>query len=187
MAEMNKTAGVLVERNTALQNIKKYFIYKFGEIKKARAYYLFLLPYAIIFTTFTVVPVVVAMGLSFTAFNMVQAPRFIFIDNYYQLFMVDDLFVVALKNTLLFSAIIGPVGYFISLGFAWLINEMPPKFRTLLTFIFYAPSMSGAIYDIPICLFGGRIRVLNSNLLSLNIIVEAIPWLKNEKPSRSAL
>jgi multiple sugar transport system permease protein len=182
MAEMNKTAGVLVERNTALQNIKKYFIYKFGEIKKARAYYLFLLPYAIIFTTFTVVPVVVAMGLSFTAFNMVQAPRFIFIDNYYQLFMVDDLFVVALKNTLLFSAIIGPVGYFISLGFAWLINEMPPKFRTLLTFIFYAPSMSGASYMIFQYVFSAdEYGFLNSNLLSLNIIVEAIPWLKNEK------
>lgn len=184
MAELNNTAGSLpVTQNSAMRNIAKYFSYKFGEMKKARAYYLFIFPYALIFTVFTIVPVIVSIGLSFTAFNMIQAPRFIFIENYYQLFMIDDLFITAIKNTLLFSAITGPVGYFMSLGFAWLINEMPPKIRAVMTLCFYAPALSmGSSYMIFQNLFSSdEYGYLNSYLLKLNVITEAIPWLKDEK------
>ncbi len=182
MAELNKTAGDVPARNTALQNIGKYFKFKFGEMKKARAYYLFLLPYALIFTTFIVIPVIVSIGLSFTSFNMIQSPRFIFIDNYYQLFMVDDLFLTAVKNTIVFSAITGPVGYLMCLGFAWLINEMPPKIRAVMTLLFYAPAISGNSYVIFSFLFSAdEYGFLNSRLLDWGFINEAIPWLKNEK------
>ncbi len=182
MAELNKTAGDVPARNTALQNIGKYFKFKFGEMKKARAYYLFLLPYALIFTTFIVIPVIVSIGLSFTSFNMIQSPRFIFIDNYYQLFMVDDLFLTAVKNTIVFSAITGPVGYLMCLGFAWLINEMPPKIRAVMTLLFYAPAISGNSYVIFSFLFSAdQYGFLNSRLLDWGFINEAIPWLKNEK------
>ena len=181
MAELNKTAGDVPARNTALQNIGKYFKFKFGEMKKARAYYLFLLPYALIFTTFIVIPVIVSIGLSFTSFNMIQSPRFIFIDNYYQLFMVDDLFLTAVKNTIVFSAITGPVGYLMCLGFAWLINEMPPKIRAVMTLLFYAPAISGNSYVIFTLLFSAdEYGFLNSRLLDWGFINEAIPWLKNE-------
>ncbi len=181
MAELNKTAGDVPARNTALQNIGKYFKFKFGEMKKARAYYLFLLPYALIFTTFIVIPVIVSIGLSFTSFNMIQSPRFIFIDNYYQLFMVDDLFLTAVKNTIVFSAITGPVGYLMCLGFAWLINEMPPKIRAVMTLLFYAPAISGNSYVIFTFLFSAdEYGFLNSRLLNWGFINEAIPWLKDE-------
>ncbi|PWL51755.1 MAG: ABC transporter permease [Clostridiales bacterium] len=164
-----------------MQNIGKYFKFKFGEMKKARAYYLFLLPYALIFTTFIVIPVIVSIGLSFTSFNMIQSPRFIFIDNYYQLFMVDDLFLTAVKNTIVFSAITGPVGYLMCLGFAWLINEMPPKIRAVMTLLFYAPAISGNSYVIFTFLFSAdEYGFLNSRLLDWGFINEAIPWLKNE-------
>lgn len=182
MAELNKTAGAASARNTALQNIGKYFQFKFGEMKKARAYYFFLLPYALIFTTFIIIPVVVSIGLSFTSFNMIQSPRFIFIDNYYQLFMVDDLFLTAVKNTIVFSAITGPVGYLMCLGFAWLINEMPPKIRAVMTLLFYAPAISGNSYVIFSFLFSAdQYGFLNSRLLDWGFINEAIPWLKNEE------
>ena len=181
MAEINKTAGDMPVRNTAWQNIGKYFKFKFGEMKKARAYYLFILPYALIFTTFIIIPVIVSIGLSFTSFNMIQSPRFIFIDNYYQLFMVDDLFLTAIKNTIVFSVITGPIGYLMSLGFAWLINEMPPKIRAVMTLLFYAPSISGQSYVIFSFLFSAdEYGFLNSRLLQWGFINEAIPWLKNE-------
>lgn len=178
---MNQTAGTAPVRNSAWQNIKKYFQYKFGEMKKARSYYLFILPFAVIFTTFIIVPVIVSIGLSFTSFNMIQSPRFIFIDNYYQLFMVDDLFITAIKNTLVFSVITGPVGYLMCLGFAWLINEMPPKVRAFMTLLFYAPAISGQSYVIFSFLFSAdEYGFLNSRLLDWGFITEAIPWLKNE-------
>ncbi len=182
MAELNNTAGrAPAAQNTAMQNIRKYFSFKFGEMKKARAYYLFILPFGLIFTTFIIIPVIISIFLSFTAFNMIQSPKFIFIDNYYQLFMVDDLFLIAIKNTLLFSAIVGPVGYLMSLGFAWLINEMPPKFRAILTLCFYAPAISGQSYTIFKFIFSSdEYGYLNSYLMKMNIITEAKLWLKDE-------
>lgn len=181
MAEINKTADVVPARNTAWQNICKYFRFKFGEMKKARTYYLFLLPYALIFTVFTVIPVVVSVGLSFTSFNMIQSPRFIFIDNYYQLFMVDDLFLTAIKNTLVFSVITGPIGYMMCLGFAWLVNELPPKVRSVMTLLFYAPAISGNSYVIFSFIFSSdEYGFLNSRLMNWGFINEAITWLKDE-------
>ena len=46
-------------------------------------------------------PVVISMILSFTYFNMLEFPRFVGWDNYTRLFLEDDIFLVALKNTLL--------------------------------------------------------------------------------------
>ena len=62
------------------------------------------LPFMFIFVLFTVVPVVASLFLSFTQFNMLEAPKFIFMDNYITLFLDDELFITALKNTLIFYA-----------------------------------------------------------------------------------
>lgn len=83
----------------------------------------------ILFTLFTVFPVVISMILSFTYFNMLEFPRFVGWDNYTRLFLEDDIFLVALKNTLLFAAITGPISYLACFLFAWVINELGPRAR----------------------------------------------------------
>ena len=56
------------------------------EIKRNKTAYFLVAPFMIIFFVFTVVPVFVSIGLSFTTFNMLQVPDFILFDNYIRLF-----------------------------------------------------------------------------------------------------
>ncbi len=79
------------------------------EIRKNRAFYLMLAPYFILFFLFTVVPVLMSMALSLTYFNMLEMPTFIGWDNYLKLLFKDDIFTIALQNTLIFAVVTGPV------------------------------------------------------------------------------
>ena len=63
--------------------------------------YAFVAPYTILFTVFSIVPVVMSMGLSLTYFNVLETPVFNGISNYLRLFLDDKLFLTAVKNTLL--------------------------------------------------------------------------------------
>ncbi len=175
------TEAAAKRQPTAWQNIKKYVAYKWYEMKKAKTYYFFVLPYALIFITFTVVPVIISIYLSFTTFNLLQPPKFVFIENYYKLFMLDELFIVAIKNTLLLATITGPVGYLLCLMFAWFLNEMPPKFRAVLTLLFYAPALTQASTIFTFIFSGDSQGLLNSVLLRWTLIINPIQWLKNEK------
>jgi len=150
------------------------------EIKRNKTAYFLVAPFMLIFFVFTVVPVFVSIGLSLTTFNMLQVPDFIFLDNYITLFLDDDLFIKALQNTLIFAAITGPVSYILSFVVAWFINELPPKFRALVTLVFYAPSISGAVYTIwAVILSGDSYGWVNGFLLNSGIILEPIQFFKN--------
>lgn len=114
------------------------------EMKVHKAGYFMVAPYYLIFMTFTVVPVVVSLLLSFTQFNMLEMPVFVGVDNYIRLLLDDDIFLLACSNTLVFATMTGPVSYLLCLMFAWFINELTPKIRAVVTLIFYAPSISGS-------------------------------------------
>ncbi len=148
----------------------------------SRVSYLFLAPFAFLFFLFTVLPVFVAMGLSFTYYNMLEAPVFIGWQNYLRLFLVDDVFLIAVKNTFIFAAITGPISYFACLIFAWLINELPPKIRALLTLIFYAPSISGNAFLMWTILFSGdAYGYINGFLLYFGIVDQPVQFLLDPK------
>lgn len=152
------------------------------QIKKSRTSYLMLAPYFILFFLFTVLPVVISIILSFTYFNMLEWPTFVGWNNYIKLFLEDDIFLVALKNTLIFAVITGPISYILCLLFAWIINEFKGKLRAFLTLIFYAPSICGNAYMVwNLILTGDRYGYLNGMLLKLGILDEAILWMKTEK------
>lgn len=140
--------------------------------------YLFMLPYLIVFFIFTVLPVLISIVFSFTDFNVFEKPNFIGLKNYFNLFLKDDLFMKALSNTLILALITGPVGYVLCFAIAWMVNEFGHKTRTVLTFLFYAPSLSGGLAAIWTILFAGDANgFLNSFLMSANLIYEPIQWL----------
>ena len=147
-------------------------------LKDSRASYAMMAPYLLIFLTFTIIPVVVGFALSFTNYDMLQSPKFVGLDNYVNLFLYDEVFIIALKNTLILAVITGPVSYIMAFLFAWLINELPQKIRGFMTLIFYAPSISGNAYVIWQLLFSSdRHGYINSFLISMGIINEPILWL----------
>ncbi len=151
-------------------------------IRKNRVSYYMLAPYFILFFLFTVLPVLISIALSFTYFNMLEFPTFIGWKNYAKLFLEDDIFLISLKNTLIFAVVTGPVSYILCLLFAWIINEFSGKVRAFLTLIFYAPSICGNAYMVwNLILTGDRYGYLNGILLKLGILDEPILWMKTEK------
>lgn len=140
--------------------------------------YLFIAPFGVLFGLFTVIPVVLSIVLSFTYFNMLQPPKWVGWSNYIRLFFEDEIFLLAVKNTLIFAAITGPVSYMACFLFAWLINELRPKLRAFLTLLFYAPSISGSAFLIWQIMFSGDMYgYINGLLLRLGFINRPIQWL----------
>ena len=155
--------------------------WKLKEIRQNWVAYLMVAPYMILFTLFTVVPVVLSIVISFTDFNMLEFPNIVWLKNYVTLFFDDDIFLIAIKNTFIFACIVGPSSYIMSYLVAWFINELPPKVRALVTLIFYAPSISGQVYLIWGTLFSSdSYGWANATLEKLGIIDAPINWFKDE-------
>ena len=155
--------------------------WKLKEIRQNWVAYLMVAPYMILFTLFTVVPVVLSIVISFTDFNMLEFPNIVWLKNYVTLFFDDDIFLIAIKNTFIFACIVGPASYIMSFLVAWFINELPPKIRALVTLVFYAPSISGQVYMIWQTLFSSdSYGWANATLEKLGLIDAPINWFKDE-------
>ncbi|MBB6673570.1 carbohydrate ABC transporter permease [Cohnella nanjingensis] len=155
---------------------------KLREIRAHKHSYFLMMPYMLLFALFTVLPVLMSLIISFTYFNMLEFPRFIGWQNYSRLFLEDDVFLIALKNTILFAAITGPISYLACFVFAWIINDMRPKLRAFMTLVFYAPSISGNVFFLWQLIFSGdRYGIANGFLIKMGIILEPILWLKTEQ------
>ncbi|HIU67482.1 MAG TPA: sugar ABC transporter permease [Candidatus Caccomorpha excrementavium] len=164
--------------NALTRNKKLYKKPLWKRMWNARTSYVMIGPFMLFFLVFTVIPVVAAIALSFTDFNMLQSPNFVGLENYKSLFLNDDVFMIAVKNTLIFAFITGPLSYIACFVFAWFINELPGKLRAVMTLVFYAPSISGSAYVIWNYIFyGDRYGVVNGILMRLGILDTPIQWL----------
>ncbi|WP_022777733.1 carbohydrate ABC transporter permease [Butyrivibrio sp. AE3009] len=146
--------------------------------KNRKMCYIFLAPYAILFTMFFVFPVVASIYYSFTYYNILEPPRFIGLQNYISLVLQDDIFLIGVKNTLMIALITGPLGYILSFLFAWLINELPRWIRSIAVIVFYAPSIAGNCYVIFSVFFrGDAYGYVNAFLMSIGLIDAPKLWL----------
>ena len=158
------------------------FRYTMREMKKNGSAYILALPYFLLFLIFTGIPVVISLPVGFTNFNMVQFPQWVGLSNFYTLFLQDDVFLIAIQNTLVFAIITGPVSYIACFLLAWLINEMPGPLKTVFTYIFYAPTLAGNIYATWQLIFSGdTYGFLNSVLISLGLINGPQQWLTDAR------
>ena len=151
-------------------------------MKDKKACYFMMAPFLILFFVFTVLPVLTSIGLSFTYFNMLQTPQWNGLLNYQTLFVEDSIFLICVRNTLVFGLITGPVSYILCFVFAWMINDLNPKVRTILTVILYAPSISGGVYTIWTYIFSGdQYGLVNSFLMQLGLVDDPIRWLEDSQ------
>jgi len=150
--------------------------------KKNYQSYMLMAPYFILFFTFTVIPVLMAITLSFTSFNMLQLPQFIGWENYIRLFLENEIFIIALQNTLIFAVVTGPLSYLLCFAVAWVINELTPKVRAFMTVVFYAPSISGNVFFIWLYFFSGdRYGLVNGRLLAWGMIDGPINFFRDPR------
>ena len=145
--------------------------------------YLFIAPYAIVFTIFILVPVILAVILSFTNFNAIQWPSFVGFLNYITLITGDEVFMQhVLPNTVIYAVVVGIGGYLLSFVLAWALCNLTKLPRTIFSLILYSPSMTtGVAMTVlwKVIFSGDQTGLLNSWLMSLGVINEPIIWLTN--------
>jgi len=135
--------------------------------------YLLIMPFGILFIAFVALPVLISVGLSFTYFNMLQPPSFVGLEHYVNLLVKDEIFLIAIKNTLLLALITGPLSYLLCFVLAWIINDFRPKVRAILTLVFYIPSIAGNAFLIWGLIFSSDMYgYANAWLMQLGILSE---------------
>ncbi|MCR4586934.1 MAG: sugar ABC transporter permease [Lachnospiraceae bacterium] len=148
-----------------------------------KAGYVFVFPYAALFTVFILAPVIMAVVLSFTNFNAIQFPRFVGLLNYINLITSDDVFMkFVLPNTVKYALIVGVGGYVLAFLLAFGLANLPKGPRTVFALILYSPSMTtGVAMSVlwKILFTGDQTGYLNSWLMDIGVITEPIIWLTN--------
>jgi multiple sugar transport system permease protein len=141
------------------------------------------LPFLTLFGVFIVIPVLVAIGISFTDFNSIETPHFVGLLNYINLLTNDSVFTQnAIPNTIMFSVVVGIGGYFMSFFLAWSLAQIPKGPRTIIAVILYLPSMmSGVMLQTvwQVIFAGDKVGYLNALLLRLDVINKPIIWLSD--------
>ncbi len=150
-------------------------------MKENKINYLLIMPFMVFFTLFTIIPIAASMVLSFTRYDILNTPIFIGWNNYLRMFLEDSVFLIALKNTLKFAIITGPVSYLLCFIFAWFINDLSPVARAFFTVVFYAPTLANVYFIFQYLFSSDMYGLINSIMMNLGMIDEPIAWLKNTK------
>jgi len=181
MVKTGNNDYVFGQKLTFKQKVKRDVSYNWTIAKKHKVHYLFLLPYVLLFIAFTIMPIAISIVFSFTNFNILEPPQWVGFNNYFRLFVSDDIFVRSIGTTFMFATILGPGGFFLSLTMAWLINELPRYLRVIFTVLLFAPSLAGGMMGIFQIFFSPDAHGwLNSLLLSWGFQEEPTRWLLRE-------
>lgn len=146
-------------------------------VKEYRTGTLLVLPFLILYLVFVMGPIVISAGMSLTDYNLLETPNFVGFDNYKVLFLEDDVFITAIKNTLIFAVIAGPIGLFMSFILAYIINGKP--FSKFFSLLFYAPALTSGIAMTVVWMYffsSDRYGFINNILFQLGIINEPLLW-----------
>ena len=145
--------------------------------------YLFIAPYGLAFTVFILVPVLLAVALSFTNFNAIEFPSWVGFLNYITVLTNDEVFMQhVLPNTVVYALIVGVGGYILSFILAWALCNLTRGFRTVFALILYSPSMTAGVAMTvvwKVIFSGDQTGLLNSWLMSLGVLNEPVIWLIN--------
>lgn len=170
---MQKPSGIALEKKPTLR----------ARIWAARSDYLLMAPYLLFFTVFIIAPVVIAIALSFTQYNMIEPARFIGLGNYVKMLLDDDVFLIAFQNTLLFGLVVGPISYVMCFIVAWMISGFRPMVRSFITAVFYIPTIVGAAgWTVWRLVFNpDQYGILNGLLMNMGFLQEPVGWLVDKQ------
>ena len=147
--------------------------------KQNRMGQLFVAPPVILFLMFTLVPMIMAIGMSFTKYDVINPPSFIGLANFKKI-LRDEFFWIAMKNTCVYTLMYVPLGLLLSLGAALFLNSNQ-KFVSVFRTLFYLPVLSSTVATATLWFW-----ILNPQLGLLNGILKifGIPnqaWLYDSR------
>lgn len=112
--------------------------------KRDRSAYLFLLPAGIIYLSVIVVPVFYSFYISLFQWNGIGNKKFLGLQNYVHLFQSDPVFLISIKNNLIWIILTIFITMTVSLGFAVILNKQF-RGRTFFRGFFYFPCVIAPI------------------------------------------
>ena len=155
------------------------------------AAYGFLAPALVLIFIFFFLPVVAALVLSFTDFDIyavgdLSNARWVGLRNYAQL-LTTPLFWQALRNTFYFALVGGPLSIGVSLAAALLLNNRLVRFKGLFRTIYFAPFVTTlvAVAIVWRYLYHTRYGLLNYGLGALGM--EPVDWLGDPRWAMPAI
>ena len=151
-------------------------------IRETRTSYLFLLPFLVFFVGFVVYPMIMCLYTSFFDATMGREDIFVGLKNY-QTLLQDEVFWIALKNTLIIVGVSVPVTCIFSLWVASAISRMPVVATSAFRCIFYLPVVTGSVAVTMVWkwMFNNYYGVLNYLGNQTGILNENINWLGDPK------
>ncbi|MBP3937103.1 MAG: sugar ABC transporter permease [Clostridia bacterium] len=137
-------------------------------------------PFLLMYLLMVIAPIAVAILFSFTSYDMFSPPEFVGLSNFVYLFVSDSVFIKSLANTLQFAVVTGPISFMLCFLLAWIINDLPPKLRAVITLVFYAPSISANAYVVWQYIFSpDAYGFANSWLMSMGLLDEPLLWFQD--------
>jgi multiple sugar transport system permease protein len=114
--------------------------------REALAGYLFILPTFIGYTAFVIGPILAAVWISLTSYDMLSSPRFVGLDNYVRLFS-DPRLRQVYRNTIFFTVFAVSLNVGVGLLLAILVNrKMPATLRYLFRTAYFFPVLVALVY-----------------------------------------
>ena len=144
--------------------------------------YLFLAPFLLFFVGFVLYPMFMCVYTSFFDATMGREDIFVGFDNYKTLFQ-DEVFWIALKNTMIIVLVSVPVTCAFSLWVASVISKMPVAATSAFRCIFYLPVVTGSVAVTMVWkwMFNNYYGIFNYLGTSLGLIEKNINWLGDER------
>ena len=149
-------------------------------LRKDLVGYAFVSPWLIGFLVFTAWPFLRSVYLSFTRYDIVSQPRWVGSANYRVLLTEDEVFWRAAWVTIKYAVVAVPLGIFVGVGLALLLNA---KVRGIAIYrtVFYLPSIVPSVASSAVFMWvlNPQIGLLNGILLRFGIVGPA--WLSDAK------
>ncbi|WP_430601773.1 multiple sugar transport system permease [Enterococcus sp. DIV0724b] len=160
-------------------------------MKKSKSPYFFIAPAVALLLVFSIIPIFIAVTISFTDMSLAGLAdfsriKFVGLDNYLNIFN-DKVFGQAMFNTAYYVVIGVPLVILSSLALAIMINFGENKFFSFMRLVFYSPSITNtvAVSVVWMYLYNPTIGLLNHLLSFLNI--GPIMWLTDPSTSKLSL
>ncbi|WP_423408305.1 carbohydrate ABC transporter permease [Heyndrickxia sp. MSNUG] len=160
-------------------------------LKANKTPYFFLAPAIILLTIFSILPIFVALIISFTDLDLVgiadwSSISFVGIENYKEV-VSDPIFLKSITNTLFYVVIGVPLVIVISLAIALLINFGKARIFKAFRVVFYMPSITNvvAVAVVWSYLYNPQLGLFNHVLNLLNL--PDVPWLTDPTMAKVSL
>jgi len=149
---------------------------------------LFISPWIVGFCVFMLYPIVSSLFFSFCDYSVLERPVWTGAENYSGM-VHDEVFWISLRNTAYYAAVSLPLGMFVALALAILLNTQV-RGMTVYRTIFFLPSIVPivAMAILWLWIFNGKYGVLNYSLSLVGLPTRVLPtWLDSKQWAMPAL